>query len=142
MWLPDRPSAFFGLVMMHRAEALPIGKTREGRVVRLTPVGEVDLATAPMLERAFDEVFADDDVDMVVVDLTELAFMDSSGLHLLLRMTAACEDADRLRVVNGSSAVERLLDVSGLRDQLPIISSDSDPLAPLRSISPRCGGRR
>ena len=50
--------------------------------------------------------------------------MDSTGLHLLLRMTAACKDADRLRVVNGSSAVVRLLDVSGVRDRLPIISSD------------------
>jgi hypothetical protein len=48
-------------------------------------------------------------------------------------MTEACKDADRLRVVNGSRAVQRLLDVSGMRDLLPVIASDRDPLAPLLS---------
>ena len=79
---------------------LSIGETREGGVHRLTPVGELDLATAPLLESAFDAVFRDTGVEMIVVDLTELAFMDSTGIHLLLRMCAACEDGDRLRVIN------------------------------------------
>jgi anti-sigma B factor antagonist len=108
---------------------LSIRETREGGVHRLTPIGELDLATAPLLERAFDAVFRDDDAEMIVVDLTELSFMDSTGIHLLIRMRAACEAADRLRVVNGSRAVERLLDVSGVRAHLPIISSDDDSLA-------------
>ena len=108
---------------------LSIRKTREGGVHRLTPRGELDIATTPLLERAFDAVFGDDDAEMIVVDLTELSFMDSTGIHLLLRMRAACERADRLRVVNGSRAVERVLDVSGVRAHLPIISSDLDPLA-------------
>ena len=57
--------------------------------------------------------------------------MDSTGIHLLIRMHAACKDGDRLRVINGSRAVERMLDLTGVRARLPIISSDSDPLAPL-----------
>ncbi len=72
---------------------------------------------------------------MIVLDLTELGFMDSTGIRLLLRMTAACADADRLRVVNGSSAVVRLLDVSGVRTYLPIISSNEDPLARLAPLA-------
>jgi anti-sigma B factor antagonist len=128
-------------VIISVTELLSIRRSREDAVVRLTPVGELDLATVPILERAFDEVFADDAAKMIVVDLTELGFMDSTGLHLLLRMTAACEDADRLRVVNGSSAVVRLLDVSGVRELLPIISSHSDPLAPLQSRPPCAGDR-
>src|ERR1700733_16219682 len=108
-----------------------IRETREGGGHRLTPVGELDLATAPQLESAFDAVFADDDAAMIVVDLTELSFMDSTGIHLLLWMHAACEDADRLRVINGSPAVERMLDLAGVRAHLPIISRDCDPVAPL-----------
>jgi anti-anti-sigma factor len=107
---------------------LSIGEKREGGVHRLTPVGELDLATAPLLESAFDAVFRDAGVEMIVVDLTELAFMDSTGIHLLLRMSAACEDGDRLRVINGPRAVQRVLDVSGVRGHLPIISSEH-PLA-------------
>lgn len=111
-------------------EALLIREAREGAVHRLTPIGELDLATAPLLESAFDAVLGEDDVEMIVVELTELSFMDSTGIHLLLRMQAACQDADRLRVVNGSRAVERVLDLAGVRAHLPIVSRDSDGLAP------------
>ncbi len=118
---------------------LSIREAREGGVHRLTPVGELDLATVSRLESAFDVAFRDDGVDMIVVDLTELSFMDSTGIHLLLRMRAACADVDRLRVINGSHAVQRILDVSGVRAHLPIISSDRDPLAPLDDAARLCG---
>ncbi len=121
---------------------LSIRETREGGVHRLTPIGELDLATAPLLESAFDAVFRDDDAEMIVMDLTELNFMDSTGIHLLIRMQQACAGADRLRVINGSRAVERLLDLTGVRAHLPIISSDGDVLAALprttdSSVAPR-----
>ena len=86
---------------------LSVRETSEGGVHRLTPIGELDLATAPLLESAFDAVFGDDDAEMIVVDLTELSFIDSTGIHLLIRMHGACADVDRLRVINGSRAVER-----------------------------------
>ena len=110
---------------------MSVRETSEGGVHRLTPIGELDLATAPLLESAFDAVFRDDDAEMIVVDLTELSFMDSTGIHLLIRMRGACADVDRLRVINGSRAVERVLDLTGVRAHLPIISRDCDPLAPL-----------
>jgi anti-sigma B factor antagonist len=112
-------------------EPLSVRETNAGGVHRLTPVGELDLATAPLLESAFAAVLREDDAQMIVVDLTELSFMDSTGIHLLIRMNAACADVDRLRVINGSRAVDQLLDLTGVRALLPIISSYSDPLAPL-----------
>lgn len=117
--------------MMGTTDLLSVRETREGRLLRLTPVGELDLATAPLLENAFDAAFTDEDCEMIVVDLTELSFMDSTGIHVLIRMQNACADHDRLRVINGSRAVEQMLDLTGVRTHLPIISRDSDPLAPL-----------
>ena len=110
---------------------LSIRETREGGVHRLTPIGELDLATAPLLESAFDDVFRDEDAEMIVLDLTELSFIDSAGIHLLIRIHDACAGVDRLRVINGSRAVERLLDLTGVGARLPIISGDRDPLAAL-----------
>lgn len=112
-------------------EQFSVRERREGGAYRLTPIGELDLVTTPILERAFDAVVGDDAAEVIVVDLTELSFMDSTGIHLLLRMKAACEGADRLRVINGSRPVQRLLDVTGVRAVLPIISRDGDPYAPL-----------
>ena|ERR1700730_14033600 len=103
---------------------------RVGQMHRLTPIGDLDIATVPVLEREFDAACSLDQRVIMVVDLTELAFMDSSGLKLLLQLHARCPD--RLRVINGSEAVERLFDIAGVRDGLPIISEDADPLAPLR----------
>lgn len=110
---------------------LSVRETSEDGVHRLTPIGELDLATAPLLESAFDAVLNDDAAELIVVDLTELSFIDSTGVHLLIRMHRACAELDRLRVINGSRAVQRILDLTGVRARLPIISSESDPLAPL-----------
>ena len=110
---------------------LSVRETSVGGVHRLTPIGELDMATVPLLESAFDAVFMDDDAEMIVVDLTELGFMDSSRDSSTDSDDGACAEGDRLRVVNGSRAVERLLDLSGVRAHLPIISSESDPLAPV-----------
>ena len=112
-------------------ELFSVRETHEGGALRLTPIGELDLVTTPILERAFDAVFREGDPEMIVVDLTELSFMDSTGIHLLMRMQAACGGADRLRVINGTRPVARILDVSGVRALLPIISRDDDPHAPL-----------
>src|SRR5579862_6500652 len=124
---------------MTTPEQLVVRTSREDQVERLTPIGELDIATVPLLERAFEAAYDDSAARMIVVDLTELSFIDSSGLNLLLRMRTACEAADRLRVVNGSPAVTRLLDVSGIRPLLPIISSADDPLAPLSPAAPGAG---
>ena len=110
---------------------LSIRETSADGVHRLTPIGELDLATAPLLQDAFEAVLRNDDAEMIVLDLTELSFMDSTGIHLLIRMHAACASGDRLRVINGSRAVARMLDLTGVRAHLPIITSDCDPLAPL-----------
>jgi anti-anti-sigma factor len=107
-----------------------IRRERGARIHRLIPVGELDIATAPTLEQAFDVAYDEADSGaVVVVDLRELEFIDSSGINALLWM--AKRAPDRLRVINGSPAVERLFDVSGVRPFLPIISPDTDPLAPL-----------
>jgi anti-anti-sigma factor len=112
------------------SETFSVHIERSGPVHRLRPVGELDLATVGILERAFEEVFEDGDAEMIVIDLTELSFIDSTGINLLLRMNSVCEHADRLRVVNGSSAVQRLFDITGVRAVLPVINKDDDPLAP------------
>jgi anti-anti-sigma factor len=121
---------------MFTPEPFSIRSERRGRTHRLTPLGDLDIASVPLLREEFDAVFGDGDAEMIVIDLTELAFMDSTGVRLLVEMNAVCEHADRLRIVNGSPIVVRVLDISGLRRLLPIISSAEDPLAPLPPRQP------
>ena len=76
---------------------------------------------------------------MIVVDLTQLSFMDSAALHLLARLKAICEPTDRLRVIRGSPAAERIIDLSGMGEHLPIIAEGDDPLAPRQLQASRPG---
>ena len=64
-----------------------VRKERSGRVHRLIATGELDVATVATLERAFDAVYRDEDAAKIVVDLSALSFMDSTGIGLLVRMT-------------------------------------------------------
>ena len=90
--------------------------------VILTLTGELDMASAPMLQSAVEG--ADLDArELVVLDLKGLEFIDSTGLRVLLDFNERCGgDSGRLRVIAGAPAVERLLDIVGLRERLPLIT--------------------
>jgi anti-sigma B factor antagonist len=82
--------------------------------VRVT--GEIDLATAPQLRQRLDSVIAagTGDVDLDVSDVT---FLDSSGLVVLLAARQGLHDKrHRLRVRNPSEPVLRVFELSGLLD--------------------------
>lgn len=61
---------------------LELYETHDDGWVRLILTGELDLATAPRLENRLRQLQAENRA--VRVDLSELEFMDSTGLHLFL----------------------------------------------------------
>jgi anti-sigma B factor antagonist len=94
-----------------------------GRAVTFALSGELDLVSSPIFERASEEQ-ARADVELVVVDLRELNFMDSTGLHTLLRVHRATHDLGRrFALVRGPDQVQRLFDLTGLTETLTIVES-------------------
>ena len=88
----------------------------------MAPSGELDIATVDVLERALLEA-EQTDAELIVLDLSGLTFIDSTGLRLVLDVNERCGGSvDRLRVIAGAPAVERLLDIVGLRERLPLIA--------------------
>jgi anti-sigma B factor antagonist len=87
----------------------------------LTISGEHDLSTAPNLRRRLDNLL--DEGTPTVVDLSPATFIDSSILGVILdgRRRAAETDIGFAVVhANGSDAVDRVLEVTGLRAELPV----------------------
>jgi anti-sigma B factor antagonist len=79
--------------------------------------GEVDAATAPLLERAFEEAGRVAS-DVIVVDVAEVTFMDAAGLRVLLvAQAAAARRHARLRFDRLSASVRRLFEVAGVEDR-------------------------
>jgi anti-anti-sigma factor len=102
-------------------EQLSITSEPDGEVHRVAAVGELDIATVEMLDKAVRDI--EDTGQMIVLDLSGLSFIDSTGLRLVIDLNERYGgETDRLRIIAGSPAVERLLDIAGLRDRLPLIT--------------------
>lgn len=87
------------------------GERREG-VVRLFASGELDVSTAPILQREVDA--AVDAGGAVIIDLRGLTFLDSVGLWTLERIAEhARREAWRLCIVNCFGLVREEFDAAG-----------------------------
>jgi anti-sigma B factor antagonist len=95
--------------------------------------GELDLSTAPTLEPLLEEAQAGG--DGVVVDLTECEFIDSTGIALIVRAWQRIEEdagSRGLVLCTGNAQVDRVLEVSGLGQSIPIHPSREAGLAALQ----------
>jgi anti-anti-sigma factor len=90
------------------------------RVLRLS--GELDLLSADPLRRCVAEAF-DGGVGVVVLDLSNVQFIDSSGVRAILAANAAAAaDGRRVRLVRGPAPVDRVFALLGVQEQLEWIS--------------------
>jgi anti-sigma B factor antagonist len=88
--------------------------------------GELDLASAPLLESRLDsaEVLA---AAMVVLDLREVRFIDSTGLRTVFGAQARCrERGQRFAITHGSEQVQRLLSITRMGEHLSIIDAPEE----------------
>jgi anti-sigma B factor antagonist len=88
---------------------------------RVQLTGDVDLPNVERIEGLLADAL-DLGAAVTVVDLREVAFMDSSGLRLLMQADASARDAGRrLRVVQGPESVRRLFRLARLQDHIEIV---------------------
>jgi anti-sigma B factor antagonist len=91
--------------------------------------GEHDLNTAPQLRQRLEEQM--DAGTGVVVDLTKASFVDSSILGVILEGARRSADSGigfAVAQATGAQAVSRVLEVTGLRAELPVHASREDAL--------------
>jgi anti-sigma B factor antagonist len=85
--------------------------------------GEVDLHTAPKFQSAIERAGRPDGTT-VVVDMSGVAFMDSTALSALVRAKdSLLEQGTSLRLAAPSRAVQRIFSVTGFEDYFDIFPS-------------------
>lgn len=90
---------------------------------RIAPAGELDIASAPAFETAIAEATAEPGATLIL-DLRELTFMDSTGLRALAQTNARADEVGfALSIVRGPRQIERVLQISGLADLLPLVDA-------------------
>jgi anti-sigma B factor antagonist len=93
--------------------------------------GEVDISVVEPLEAAIDAEIRDS-VGAFIIDLSDLEFIESSGLHVLLRARGLLSREDRqLAVVCPFGPVRRVLELAGLSEQFVLYPSREEALAAL-----------
>ncbi len=93
----------------------------DGAVVRLALQGELDIASAAAVERELERIESAAPAT-IVLDLRELAFMDSTGLRIVVAADArAQEHGRRLVIVRGPDAVQRIFHMTRIDERLEIV---------------------
>ena len=101
----------------------------QGEATIIAVSGELDLASSPALQEELDRVSASG-TEMLIIDLRELDFMDSTGLSVLVRAHQRAEEQGRrLAMVKGPQQVQRLLSLTGVADRMTVVDRPEELLA-------------
>lgn len=118
------------------SEAFGIQDQHDGERHRLLLSGDLDMASAPALEAMLQELCAGGARELVL-DLSELDFIDSTGLNAILRGKAVCEEHRcDLGLIPGRRRVQRVFELTRVLDRLPFRAPSGDgggPAGPHRS---------
>lgn len=96
---------------------------REDSAIVLAVSGELDLASSPTLEEELSRVGSCDSA-IVILDLRELEFMDSTGLSVVVKAHQRAREAGRrFGLVKGRPQVQRLLSLTGVADRMTLADS-------------------
>jgi len=96
-------------------ESLTVFRDAAGVIVA---TGDIDLAGGPVLEAA---ILAGEDDRPVVIDVSGVVFIDSSGLRSLLSASRRAEERGTVVVLRSpSTEVRRLLEITGTQTQFQI----------------------
>ncbi len=101
--------------------ALAMRSDRDGDTHVIALSGEMDLSTVDLVEHELLRVEASD-AARIVLDLSELEFLDSTGVRLVFMADVRSrQDSNRLRIRRGPDKVQRLFVMTDLADRLPFV---------------------
>ena len=106
---------------VREAVAFRVDVARERGAVRISPVGELDMATIGCLREHLDEAMGAG-AGHVTLDLRGTTFLDSSALHLAVEARdRAARDGTGFAIIPAPPTVQRAFDIAGLSERLPFV---------------------
>ena len=100
---------------------LEVESEKRDGLVHISLRGELDLSSVGKLDDELQQVERSG-AGVVVLDLSTLTFLDSTGLRCVVRADErAREEGRRLMVVKGPEAVQRVFEITRLEERLEIV---------------------
>jgi anti-sigma B factor antagonist len=103
-----------------------------------TVVGELDLNTAPELERPLEETLSGSKGPSILIDLSGCEFIDSTGIAVIVRAWQRVDDdaengdGGTLVLCCSNDQVQRLLKITGVESSISVHPDRDAALAQLR----------
>jgi anti-sigma B factor antagonist len=111
---------------------ISVSRTKAGDIPIVAVSGEVDVYSAPALKDNITELLQSG-VTTLIVDLSGVAFLDSTGLGALVEARAATSDAGgSLPIVCSQERILKLFTITGLDGVFTIHPTIGDAVAALR----------
>lgn len=89
-------------------------------------VGDIDMDTSPDIKKTFSRLMANKSKSKIVINLKEVAYIDSSGLATLIEILKILRASEsRLKLTNLSDKVKGLFEITKL-DKLFDISAEEE----------------
>jgi anti-sigma B factor antagonist len=102
-------------------EILEVKTEDRNGLVHVALLGELDLSTVSKVQEALRKVEADSP-STVVVDLSKLTFLDSTGLRCIVTADERARDEGRrVVIVRGPDAVQRVFAITRLEERLEMV---------------------
>ena len=114
------------------------GEALEDGVLAFTVNGELDLNTAPQLDKPLEEALSANGDASVLIDLSSCEFIDSTGIALIVRAwqrvdrDAGGQGNGRLVICCSNDQVQRLLTITGVESSISMHGDRDSALAELR----------
>jgi anti-sigma B factor antagonist len=106
-------------------EILDVSTEDRDGLVHVALVGELDLSTVAKVQEELRRIEVDSPAT-VVVDLSKLTFLDSTGLRCIVTADErAREEGRRIVIVRGPDAVQRVFAITRLDDRLEMVDDVS-----------------
>lgn len=105
-----------------------------GQVVVLGVRGDVDLDSAEVLQSELIPLCADG-VQLIVLDLSDVTFFDSTGLRSLLEsQRSAAGRGVQVALTGVSASIAKLLTITGLNDSFPTYATPAQAVDALPDL--------
>lgn len=106
--------------------------TNRGTTLIIKVIGELDHHTAEYVRQKIDSELLKSTTKNIVFDFSELSFMDSSGIGVIIgRYKNVRKLNGRAAVVNAADQIIRILDMSGILKIIPVYKSLDDAITAL-----------
>ena len=111
------------LKLMQQEEEMQIKNRIYNNTLYVILSGELDEHSAQSVRLSLDEMFEGEGFNQVIIDLSELDFMDSTGIGVMLGRYKKLKSKNKpIFICNPSSHAEKIFKMTGLYEIMPKIS--------------------